>query len=352
MSEAINLGDVLSELNVKLPEAVKPAAANNEAKGQDRQAGDAEETSEDGVQALETEAGASTDEGSDADANAETVDDTDEGDDAEGDDPDAEEHEKEARSVRKLTKRVDKLTARAKSAETTVETVRAQLAEAEAKLERAQPIVLQDSQDILGSVMTVEDLDARVASADMVIDQVPDLLATADADGEVQVTMGDGSVKTFTKDLLLERLRLAKAIVKGESKRREFLAQRAPAMADAKREYPELFQESHPARKLMLDTLKLYPGLAKMPNVELAIGDMINGYLARGERAKLKGAAGKTDSGSVKPAAKVAPKIAPNVVRPSAQPKSAAKPKGDRLDALRKEGTRDAAERFVSNLFA
>jgi hypothetical protein len=347
MSEAVNIGDVLDVLNVKLPAtAVEQAAVEQEQaeKGKD-EGGELKPEGE------EAEAGDQTE------PDTATVEDeqTDDGEEAEESEEESEDEaageDKEARAVRKLSKRVDKLTARAKSAEEEVQTFKSKLAETEEKLGKAQPIILQDSQDILADVMTTEELDARVASASTVIDQVPDLLSEADADGEVQVKMGDGSVKTFTREDLHARLQRAKQIVKGEASRRAFLAQREPAVADAKREYPELFQEDHAARKLMLDTLKLYPGMAKMPNVELAIGDMINGYVMRLERQKESGKR-KAETGKVeaKKAEPAKPKIAPSVIKPSAQPKTT-KPKGDGLDALRSEGTRSAAERFVSNLF-
>lgn len=347
MSEAVNIGDVLDVLNVKMPET----AATQEVVEQ-KQVAD-EEKAEGGKLKPEGEE-ADADAGSDADSAAvedEQQEDGDEADESEEEsDDEAAGEEKEARAVRKLSKRVDKLTARAKSAEEEVQTFKSKLAETEEKLGRAQPIILQDSQDILADVMTTEELDARVASASTVIDQVPDLLAEADADGEVQVKMGDGSVKTFTREDLHARLQRAKQIVKGEASRRSFLAQREPAVADAKREYPELFQEDHAARKLMLETLKLYPGMAKMPNVELAIGDMINGYVMRLERGKAESGKLKAEKPEGKKAEAAKPKIAPSVIKPSAQPKTT-KLKGDGLDALRSEGTRNAAERFVANLF-
>lgn len=349
MSEAVNIGDVLDVLNVKLPvtEAESGSRMAESGKQIEQEQKADEEKAEGGDGKPETEEAGS-------DAETATVEDEqkDESDGAEESEEESDDEvageDKEARAVRKLSKRVDKLTARAKSAEETAETLKTKLAETEERLGKAQPIILQDSQDILADVMTTEELDARVAGASTVIDQVPDLLAEADADGEVQVKMGDGSVKTFTREDLHARLQRAKAIVKGEASRRAFLAMREPAVADAKREYPELFQEDHAARKLMLDTLRLYPGMAKMPNVELAIGDMINGYVMRLERQKAK-----VKPETVKPEKKpepAKPKIAPSVIKPSAQPKTT-KPKGDGLAALRSEGTRSAAEKFVEGLF-
>ncbi len=349
MSEAgaINIGDVLNELNVTIPTVETPKEEQQKAEEQKP----AEET-------VQTEAETQTEAtGEDDEA---TVDDEqdDDAEDAETDEDEADDdagNEKESRAVRKLTKRVDKLTARTKTAEEEAATLRTKLEETEQKLASAQPIVLQDTADILADVTSVADLDARVASANVVIDEVPDLIASADADGDVEVRLGDGSVKTFTKSELMARLQRAKQIVKGESAMRAFLAQREPAIAEARTEYPELFQEKHPARELMLTTLKQYPGLAKMPNVEIAIGDMINGYLLRIERQKT--ADGKKDAAPAKAAAATtkpkpaAPKVAPRVVSPTSAPKSATKPKGDALAALQRDGSRSAAEEFVANIF-
>lgn len=333
---AVNIGDVLSELGVTIPTVEKP----------EEQAAEADEqkpTEEAGAEESETadDAAEETDEAA--------VEDEEDGDAEDSDEEDDAAEEKEARAVRKLTRRVDKLTARTKTAEEKAATLETELEETRQKLAAAQPIVLQDSQDILADVTTVEDLDARVASANVVIDEVPDLIAAADADGEVEVRMGDGSVKRFTKAELQARLQRAKQIVKGESNRRAFLAQREPAIAEARKEYPELFQEKHPARDLMLSTLKQYPGLAKMPNCELAIGDMINGYLLRIERQK-KGNEKPVEKAKAAPAKAAAAKVAPKVIAPTATPKSS-KPKGDALSALRSDGSRSAAEEFVANIF-
>jgi hypothetical protein len=255
----------------------------------------------------------------------------------------------EAPAVKKLAKRVDKLTARAKSAEEQATTLQAELAAAKDALTRAQPIVVQDAADPLADVTTPEALESRLAAANTVLDNVPDLIAKADYEGgEVEVDVGNGSTRKFTKQELQDRLRVARQILKSEPARRNYLAQRENFQHEARQVYPELFQEDAPARKMMLTTLQAYPGIAKLPNLELIIGDAIRGQALRFQQAE----AMAKKSAATKPKAPGAPAktaVAPKVVSPSAAPKT--KSKADPLEMLKKSGNRDAAENFVASLF-
>jgi hypothetical protein len=160
--------------------------------------------------------------------------------------------------------------------------------------------------------------------------------------------MGDGSTRKFTKQELQDRLRIARQILKSEPARRNYLAQRENFQQEARQVYPELFQEDAPARKMMLSTLQAYPGIAKLPNLELIIGDAIRGQSLRFQQAE----AMAKKSAAAKPKAPAAPAknaVAPKVVSPSAAPKT--KSKADPLEMLKKSGNRDAAENFVASLF-
>jgi hypothetical protein len=208
--------------------------------------------------------------------------------------------------------------------------------------------VLQDAADPLGDVLTAEILESRLSAANTVLDNVPDLIAKADMEGEVEVPMGDGSTRKFTKQELQERLRVARQILKAEPARRNYLAQLETFQHEARQVYPELFQDESPARKMMLTTLQAYPGIAKLPNLELIIGDAIRGQALRFQQAE----AMAKKSAAAKPKAPAAPAktaVAPKVVSPSAAPKT--KSKADPLEMLKKSGNRDAAENFVASLF-
>jgi len=99
---------------------------------------------------------------------------------------------------------------------------------------------------------------------------------------------------------------------------------------------------------MMVQTLKTYPELSRLPNIELIIGDAIRGQQMRFSQyeALQKKAAGA----KVSPATATAkPTLAPKVISPNSAPKTKSKP--DALDALKKSGNREAAEQFMSSIF-
>jgi hypothetical protein len=339
---AFSIGEVIDALGVTLPTVDETSPAAPEA---DQEA-IADETPDTPTEETETED--SPEDPSDSSDPSDEADEEETDADTDDEDPDEEPVEAEPAAVRKLTKRVDKLTARAKSAEEQANTLQAELAAARDALTKAQPIVVQDASDPLADVTTAEILESRLAAANTVLDNVPDLIAKADMEGEVEVPMGDGSTRKFTKQELQERLRVARQILRAEPARRNYLAQRETFQHEARQVYPELFQDESPARKMMLSTLQAYPGIAKLPNLELIIGDAIRGQALRFQQAE----AMAKKSAAAKPKAPAAPAktaVAPKVVSPSAAPKT--KSKADPLDLLKKSGNRDAAENFVASLF-
>ena len=339
---AFSIGEVIDALGVTLPTVDETSPAAPEA---DQEA-IADETPDNTTEETETED--SPEDPSDSSDPSDEADDEETDADTDDEDPDEEPVEAEPAAVRKLTKRVDKLTARAKSAEEQANTLQAELAATRDALTKAQPIVLQDAADPLGDVLTAEILESRLAAANTVLDNVPDLIAKADMEGEVEVDVGNGSTRKFTKQELQDRLRLARQILRAEPSRRNYLAQRETFQHEARQVYPELFQDESPARKMMLTTLQAYPGIAKLPNLELIIGDAIRGQALRFQQAE----AMAKKSAAAKPKAPAAPAktaVAPKVVSPSAAPKT--KSKADPLEVLKKSGNRDAAENFVASLF-
>ena len=245
---AFSIGEVIDALGVKLP-TIDETPATEEA----AQEAVADETNTDinpEDQTEETDA---------PETDADSTDDPEQPEDATEDEDDAAEEDPEAAeapAVKKLAKRVDKLTARAKSAEEQATSLQAELTAAKDALTRAQPIVVQDAADPLADVTTPEALESRLAAANTVLDNVPDLIAKADYEGgEVEVDVGNGSTRKFTKQELQERLRLARQILKAEPARRTYLAQRENFQAEARQAYPELFQDDSQARQMMMDTL-------------------------------------------------------------------------------------------------
>lgn len=337
-----SIGDVIDTLGITLPTIDENPEAAEVAPETD-----ADETSTDINPEEETEDTDAPE--TDADESTEESEQPEE-DPAEEDATDEEDAESaEVPAVRKLAKRVDKLTARAKSAEEHATSLQAELSATKEALTRAQPIVVQDAADPLADVTTPEALESRLAAANTVLDNVPDLISQADMEGgEIEVPMGDGSTRKFTKQELQDRLRMARQILKAEPARRTYLAQRVEYQHEARQSYPELFQEDSQSRQMMMATLKAFPGIAKLPNLELVIGDAIRGQALRFQQAEALHK--KSVSAKAKPTAPASKSaMAPKVVSPSAAPKT--KSKADPLEALKKSGNRDAAENFVASLF-
>lgn len=337
--DSIQLGDILDELGIQLPTVDEPTAP--------------ESTPEEPTDAEPTEEIDTTTDDDIADESNDSTDEpesTEETDDTEESEEEPEEDAPEPapeKSVQKLSKRVDKLTARAKSAEEQAAALESELAQTKEALAKAQPIIVQDAADPLADIQDAATLEARLTAANTVLDNVPDLLAKAEIEGgEVEVPMGNGAVQKFTSAQLRERLNMAKAIVRGESNKRAYFAQRETYIAEARHSYPEIFQEGAPLRKVMQESLRAHPALAKLPNLELIIGDAMRGQALRFQQLEA------VRKNSAKPEAKAktaAPaKVAPKVPQPSAAPRAKSAPNA--LAALKQTGSREAAESFVAAL--
>lgn len=346
-TDEIRLGDVLDELGIQLPAVDEPTAAP-ESKPEEPIEAEAAEV--ENPESEESPAPESADSEDSDDTTEEQTEDAEESEESDSPDPGEEEPDVAAdRSLAKMNKRVDKLTARAKSAEEQAAALQAELASAKEALAKAQPIIVQDTADPLADITTPADLDAKIASANTVLDAVPDLIAKAEMEGgEVEVPMGNGATQKFTSAQLRERLQVAKSIVRGESAKRSYFQQRETYIAEAKTAYPEIFQEGSQLRQTMQATLRQLPALARLPNLELIIGDALRGQAARfAEAETLVKAKAKAATPAPKPAAKAV--AAPKVVAPSAAPRAKSTP--DPMSALKETGTRQAAETFVASLF-
>jgi hypothetical protein len=337
--ESIQLGDILDELGIQLPTVDEPTAPESTPE----EPTDAEPTEE-----IDTTTDDDTaDESNDSTDEPESTEETDDTEESEEEPEEDAPEPPQEKSVQKLSKRVDKLTARAKSAEEQAAALESELAQTKEALAKAQPIIVQDAADPLADIQDAATLEARLSAANTVLDNVPDLLAKAEIEGgEVEVPMGNGAVQKFTSAQLRERLNMAKAIVRGESNKRAYFAQRETYIAEARHSYPEIFQEGAPLRKVMQESLRAHPALAKLPNLELIIGDAMRGQALRFQQLEA------VRKNSAKPEAKAktaAPaKVAPKVPQPSAAPRAKSAPNA--LAALKQTGSREAAESFVAAL--
>jgi hypothetical protein len=202
------------------------------------------------------------------------------GEDDDADDADEEDAEKgEARSPKaeKLLKRIDKLTAKRREAEEALEKTREEAEKLRTELTAASRVVLQPTpDDPLADVETIEDLDARIATAKRVR-----TWAMTNRDGAT-VKGADGNEEYVDAAEMARHLAAADAIVTDHGPaRKEWLSLRETSRTEAQSAYPAFFTQGSAESKALRDILKQYPALGKYPNVELIIGDALVGQQAR-----------------------------------------------------------------------
>lgn len=320
---AINIGDVLDELGVTLPTTDEQQTAES---SEESTVSDTEEIDTTNTDNNESET--STDDENQSSDDDESTDD----DSADAED----ESDPDARSVKKLSKRVDKLTARAKTAEEQAAALQTELAATKEQLAKAQPVIVADAADPLANIENLEQLEERLAVAKKVRKW-----ALANLEG-ASVSNSAGEETYYEPAQVREFLANADELITEHApKKREFIQAKSVFLQEAKAVYPELFKEGSQLRQVMQETLRQYPALAKMPNLEIIIGDAMRGQAARFAELEARSKSAKTKQ----PATAV---VAPKVVNPSAAPRAKSKPNA--LEALKKTGSREAAESFVAGL--
>lgn len=216
----------------------------------------------------------STDETEEAEAQAE---DSSEDVEEEAKDEESEDETKdeEAPTQDKIQRRIDKLTAqkkealeKAQSLETEAEQAKQRLAELEAQLnESARPVLSPTADNPLADVDTPEALDAKIKSA-----QEVRRWALKNTDGAT-VKKPDGSEVYLDADQVKEYLIKADDVLTIHAPaRKEWLAQRAPAVETARNVFPDIFKKGTPMHTAYQATVKQAPELLKLPQHEYWIG--------------------------------------------------------------------------------
>ena len=223
-----------------------------------------------------------------------------ENDDADEADEDTEKGEARSPKADKLLKRIDKLTAKRREAEEALEKSREEAEKLRVELAGASKVVLQPTpEDPLSDVESIEELDARIATAKRVR-----TWAMSHRDGAT-VKGADGSEEYVEPAEMARHLAAADAIVTDHGPaRKEWLTQRETSVNEARAAYPAFFTQGSSESKALRDILKQYPALGKYPNVELIIGDALVGQQARMARqeaqAKAKSATAPSASAARK----------------------------------------------------
>lgn len=215
-------------------------------------------------------------------------------------DDDAEE-EAPAPTQDKLLKRIDKITAKRREAEERAEQLETEISDLRAKFDAAPPITLAPTPaDPLADVESPEALEERISIAKKVRKWALENLEG----GTVTNAQGDEVYHEPSQ----VRQYLANAdemLTEHAPKRREWLTQRQAVLPEARTAYPALFKAGSPEQAMYRETLKAYPALKNMPNLEMVIGDAIEGQklrFARQQAAQKAASAPKSSAAPVKSA--------------------------------------------------
>jgi len=215
------------------------------------------------------------------------------------DSEDSEDEAGEAPSPDNVQKRINKLTAQKKAAAEEAATVKSQYEEAQRRLaelesqvnEASRPILQPTADNPLADVDTIEALDAKVKSA-----QEVRRWALKNSDGAT-VKRPDGSETYIDADAVKEYLiRADDILVTHAPARREWLAQRQPAVQAAQNLFPDLFRKGTALNQAYQATIKQAPELLRIPQSEYWIGLALYGeqqLLAKQAASTAKAAASK-----------------------------------------------------------
>ena len=217
-------------------------------------------------------------------------------------DEDTEEAEEApAPTQEKLLRRIDRITAKRREAEERAEQLETELSDLRAKIDSTPPVTLAPTPaDPLADIETPEALEERIAIAKKVRKWALENLeggTVTNAQGE-EVYHEPAQVRQYLANA-------DEMLTEHAPKRREWLNQRTNFVPEAKAAYPALFKAGSPEQMVFRETLKAYPALKNMPNLELVIGDAIEGQklrFARQQAAQKAASAPKSSAASVKSA--------------------------------------------------
>lgn len=258
-------------------------------------------------------------------------------------------------SQERVQKRIDKLTAqkkealeKAQSLESEYEQAKAKLAELEAQVnESSRPVLQPTAENPLADVDTEEALDAKIKSA-----QEVRRWALRNTDGAT-VKKPDGSEVYLDADQVKDYLIKADDVLTLHAPaRKQWLAQRAPAVEAAKNLFPDIFKKGSPMNQAFQATVKQAPELLKLPQAEYWVGLALYGeqqLMARQQATAAKAKAAEKVSSKKSEA-----KSVPTPAGPVSAQKSATKDKGGKQAAARlfERGDRDSLENFAMSLIS
>jgi len=301
----------LAELGVKRPtEEPKEESADKTISDNTDTTEEPEEKSEDSAEDVDTEEEPATE--------ADPAEEPEESEDTTAEEPAGEEVTKD-----KVQRRIDKLVAKQREAEEKAQAATSELeqlksakADLEAQLNQtSRPVLTPSAESPLADVDSDEALQQRIQNA-----QAVRRWALQNTDGAT-IKQPDGSEKYIepaeVKDYLVKADDILTIHVPA---RKEWLAQREPAVKAAKEVFPDIFKEGSALNQAYKATIKQAPDLLKLPQHEYWVGLALYGeqaLMARQQTQAAKDKAKKTVS------AKKEKTVTP--VQPVSAPRSATK---------------------------
>jgi hypothetical protein len=301
----------LAELGVKRqPEEAKDESADKTISDNTDTTEEPEEKSEDSAEEVDTEEEPATE--------ADSAEEPEDSEDTAAEEPAGEEVTKD-----KVQRRIDKLVAKqreseekAQAASAELEQLRTAKADLEAQLNQtSRPVLTPTADNPLADVDSDEALQQRIQNA-----QAVRRWALQNTDGTT-IKQPDGSEKFIeaaeVKDYLVKADDILTIHVPA---RKEWLAQREPAVQAAKSMFPDIFKEGSALNQAYKATIKQAPDLLKIPQHEYWIGLALYGeqaLMAKQQTEAAKDKAKKTVS------AKKEKTVTP--VQPVSAPRSATK---------------------------
>lgn len=262
-SDVVSLA--LADLGMTKPEEAEDEPKSEETISDNDETTDPEEKSEES--------------GEDAEPEAEEQEESEKDEEEDADEKDSDEEAPKD----KVQKRIDKLVARQKEAEEKAAAVSAEMeqlkaakAELEAQLNQTtRPVLSPSADNPLADVDSEEALDQRVQNA-----QAVRRWALQNSDGAT-IKKPDGSEQFISAEEVKDYLIKADDIlVTHAPARRQWLAQRQPAVEAAKNIFPDLFKAGTDMNKAYQATVKQAPELLRIPQHEYWVGLALYGEQA------------------------------------------------------------------------
>jgi len=341
----IDLTDIAAFLPENLRNELTPSATEQEEPTAEKPEATEDSGNDETAPSGQEEASTPDDEKQENDSEKDEESSDEENDDADEADEDTEKGEARSPKADKLLKRIDKLTAKRREAEEALEKSREEAEKLRVELAGASKVVLQPTpEDPLSDVESIEELDARIATAKRVR-----TWAMSHRDGAT-VKGADGSEEYVEPAEMARHLAAADAIVTDHGPaRKEWLTQRETSVNEARAAYPAFFTQGSSESKALRDILKQYPALGKYPNVELIIGDALVGQQARMARQEAQAKAKAPAASPSRKAQSPAPEP-PKVTGKSKIPAKTARDAASLKKVLEGQGDRDSVAALMESL--